>query len=320
MKKYILMLFAMVAAFTSCTNDDITITRATNFKINPSTVIAPFTFENEVGELEGIPSSYKLRIRLLIYTVEGNLVKEEEGLYTSYASTMAVNTYLANGDYIAIAISDIVSNDKSTTYWDLSSYDMLSTATITKTEWIGDYGREILGVAKSTFSVVDDKDQDIKIDIKPAGSLFMVSYWGTQRYNDVEFYELAVSKNIVDCKFDKQGNFTSTWENCNFSKRINVHNMDGNGGNWYYHYAYVLPTNNLKLKYRAYLDSEEYVDITPEMNISPQAGEEYWVIVDLDENTYYLPELVNNGGRSSQKEKSFKAEQKDINYLKDLIR
>jgi len=319
MKKYILMLFAMVIALASCTNDDITITHATSFKINPSTVIAPFTYEVNAGELEGIPSSYKLRIRLLIYTAEGDLVKEEESLYTSYASTMAVNTYLAKGDYIAIAISDIVSNDKETTYWDLSNYDMLSTTTITKTEWIGDYGREILGVAKSEFSVLDDNSQEIKIDIKPAGSLFLVRYWGVQRFKDVISYELAVSKIIDDCKFDKQGNFTPTWENCEFKRRINVHKTEGNTGNNYYHYAYVLPTNNLKLKYRAWLVSEEYYDITPEMNVSPKAGEEYCVIVDLDEWGYTAPYLINNEGRSIQTKLESKAEHKDVNYLKDLV-
>ena len=108
MKKYILMLFAVVAAFTSCTNDDIAINYATNFKINPATVIKPFTFENEKGELEGIPSSYNLRIRLLIYTAEGQLVKEEKELFTSYASTMGVSTHLPVGDYIAISCGNIV--------------------------------------------------------------------------------------------------------------------------------------------------------------------------------------------------------------------
>lgn len=37
MKKYILLMFVFVAVLTSCTNDDITISYATNFKINPAT-------------------------------------------------------------------------------------------------------------------------------------------------------------------------------------------------------------------------------------------------------------------------------------------
>ncbi len=320
MKKYILMLFAVVAAFTSCTNDDIAINYATNFKINPATVIKPFTFENEKGELEGIPSSYNLRIRLLIYTAEGQLVKEEKELFTSYASTMGVSTHLPVGDYIAIAISDIIKKDESVTYWELSNYDMLSTATITKTDYIGDYGREILGVSEATFSVFNGNEQDVKIDIQPAGSLFMVSYWGVKKFSDVEFYELAVSKYIVDCKFDKYGNFSTTWENCDFKKRVNVHELEGNSGNNYYHYAYILPTNNLKIKYRAWLkDEKKYVDISSEMNVSPKAGEEYWVVMDLDNMITYLPELVN--GSKSVSSRSIECiEQKDVHFLTNLLR
>lgn len=281
-------------AFTSCTNDDITISQATNFKINPSTVIEPFTYENNPGELEGISALYRLRIRLLIYNTAGNLLEEETQLFTSYATTMGVSKSLSKGEYIAIAISDIIAKDNSATFWDLTNYESLSTATITNGDLIGDYGREILGIAKYQFTVSDTEDPDISIDILPAGSLFMISYWGTQRYSDVEFFELAVSKNIIDCKFDKQGNFTPTWENCDFNKRVNTHQQDGNDGNKYYHYAYILPTSNLKIKYRAYSTEGEYVDLTPEMNVSPKAGEEYWVIVDLDENEYYPPTIVND--------------------------
>lgn len=293
MKKYILIVFAWVAAFTSCTNDDITISQATNFKINPSTVIAPFIYENNPGELEGINPNYRLRIRLLVYNTAGNLIEEESQLFTSYATTMAVSKYFPKGEYIAIAISDIIANDNSVTYWDLTNYESLSTATISNTDWIGDYGREILGITKYTFTVSNTEDPDININILPAGSLFMVSYWGTQKYSDVEFYELAVSKSIIDCKFDKQGNFTPTWENCDFTKRVNVHELEGDDGNRYYHYAYILPTSNLKMKYRAYTIEGEYVDMTPEMNVSPKAGEEYAVKLDLDENLYYPPTIVN---------------------------
>lgn len=52
MKKYILLVFVFVTALTSCTNDDITISYATNFKINPATVIAPFTFEKLMENLK----------------------------------------------------------------------------------------------------------------------------------------------------------------------------------------------------------------------------------------------------------------------------
>ena len=60
-------MFVFVAVLTSCTNDDITISYATNFKINPATVITPFTFEMNPGELESFGSDHRLRVRLLTY-------------------------------------------------------------------------------------------------------------------------------------------------------------------------------------------------------------------------------------------------------------
>lgn len=323
MKRYILILSVILAVFTSCTNDDITISYTskgytTNFKIDPSTVIAPFTWENEPGELEGIPSSYRLRIRLLIYDASGALIADDEQLFTSYATIMASSKSLPKGNYIAITISDVVAKDGSVEYWNLTKTENLSNATIVDTEYIGDYGREILGVEKTSFVVGDNKNEDIVINIKPAGSLFMVSYWGTQKYSDVEFYELSVSKDVIDCKFDSQGNFSPSWENCNFTKRVNTHEQEGNTGNRYYHYAYILPTSNLKLKYRAYTLDEEYVDLTDEMNVSPKAGEEYWVVLDLDEHTYYLPELVNGSNPRAVAASPNKAKQGNLIHLKDL--
>ena len=47
------------------------------------------------------------------------------------------------------------------------------------------------------------------------------------------------------------------------------------------------------MKYRAYSTEGEYVDLTEEMNVSPKAGEEYAVKLDLDEKLYYPPTLVN---------------------------
>lgn len=323
MKRYIFILSVILAVFTSCTNDDITISYTTkgyttNFKIDPSTVIAPFTYEHDPGELEGIPSSYRLRMRLLIYDASGTLMADDEQLFTSYAIVMASSKSLPKGNYIAITISDVVAKDGSVEYWKLTGTENLSNATIEDTEWIGDYGRKILGVGKTSFVVGDNKNEDVVINIKPAGSLFMVLYWGTQKYSDVESYELSVSKDVIDCKFDSQGNFSPSWENCNFTKRVNTHEQEGNSGNRYYHYAYILPTSNLKLKYRAYTTDGEYVDLTDEMNVSPKAGEEYLVGLDLDENIYQQPELVNGPSPHAVAAFSNKAKRGNLIHLKDL--
>ena len=107
MKKYILLMFVFVAVLTSCTNDDITISYATNFKINPATVITPFTFEMNPGELESFGSDHRLRVRLLTYNSEGLLVQENVEYFTNYATLMSCSQNLPDGNYIAIAITDV---------------------------------------------------------------------------------------------------------------------------------------------------------------------------------------------------------------------
>lgn len=298
MKKYIILVLVLVVALASCTNDEIPVKQAVNFKINPATVIAPFTYEVNTGELEGIPSAYRLRVRLLIYNTDGLLVEENTQLFTSYATTVGVSEFLLRGKYIAVAISDIITTDNSATFWDLNNYESLATASLVSSEYIGDYGRKILGVQKTAFTVDASNESDIKMDIQPAGSLFMVSYWGTQNssYAECESFELTVSKNIVDCKFDQQGNFTPTWENCDFKRRICTHEQEGNAGNRYYHYAYVLPTNNLKMRFEAYTNDNKYIVLTDEMLVSPKAGEEYQVIIDMDAKEYTAPTLKNGTG------------------------
>ena len=88
MKKYILLVCVFVAALTSCTNDDITISYATNFKINPATVIAPFTWEWEAGDLESFDTDYQLRVRLLVYNSDGILEKEDMQYFSNYSVVM----------------------------------------------------------------------------------------------------------------------------------------------------------------------------------------------------------------------------------------
>lgn len=321
MKRYILILSVILAVFTSCTNDDITISYTpkgytTNFKIDPSTVIAPFE-SYESGELEGIHASYRLRIRLLIYDASGTLVADDEQLFTSYATVMASSKSLPKGNYIAIAVSDIVAKDNSEEFWTLTGVENLSNATIKAGETIGDYGLGILGVEKTSFVVVgDNKNEDIVINIKPAGSLFLIFYLGVQKYPDAKSYELSVSKDVIDCKFDSQGNFSPSWENCDFINRVNVHNQEGNTGDDYYHYAYILPTSNLKMKYR-YTTDEKIVNLTPEMNVSPRAGEEYMVELNLHKNTYSPPKLVNGPDRAVAAF-SNKAKRGNLIHLKDL--
>lgn len=145
MKKYIsLMAIAIVAIFSSCSNEDVTISRTFTFKVNPSGVISSFP-EEWPGELTSIDSSLKLRVRLLAYNENGNLVFNESSYLSSYSSEMSVSKSLATGTYTLIATTDLVPNS-GTPYWTLSDENNINTANIT-TEGIQTGGKnKILGI------------------------------------------------------------------------------------------------------------------------------------------------------------------------------
>ena len=50
MKKVLFALVALVGIISSCTNDDITISRAITFKVNPATVVENL-YERNAGDL-----------------------------------------------------------------------------------------------------------------------------------------------------------------------------------------------------------------------------------------------------------------------------
>ena len=287
MKKYILWMFVLIATFTtSCTNDDITISYTTNFKVNPSTVIAPFTYELTTGELESFPSNYKLRIRLLVYGKDGLLVNEDVQYFTNYASVMSSSFYLPNGDYIALAVTDLVElngNEPSFEFWTLSEHSKLAQTTITDAGYIGGQYK-ILGITKYDFSVSEGQSQDISINVRPVGALLVTYYANVWTYSDVETYGLAAAKTSESCTFDSQGNYVETAESNNgeydwWMDRFDLADTDTQYSN-IYNYVYTLPMTNLNLRFQANTATDIYYLSNP-MTITPKSGEEYLFYIDL---------------------------------------
>ena len=302
MKKYILMLFAFVAAFTSCTNDDITISYATNFKINPATVIAPFTWEWEAGDLESFDTSYQLRIRLLIYNTEGLLQAEDTQYFSNYSVVMNSAISLPEGSYVAVAITDVIAKSSSASvpeYWVLSDYQKLADTHIDDAGYIG--GKyKILGITKSDFSVNEATQDDIFINVQPTGSLFFVWFQNIHTYSDVTRYTLSCAKSAESCLFSSDGSYSIASENNNGSydwriAYIEVANYQYSG---VYGYYYVLPTSNLNLKFQYNTSSTSNNDITPVMTVNPKAGEEYLFTLnmkdeDMNDGISYYYGLMN---------------------------
>lgn len=290
MKKILFLLLIAAIGFTSCTNDEIEISYNTTFKVNPSTVVKPFTFEFNAGELEGFSSNYKLRLRLLIYNSEGILVQEATDYFGNYATLMNATLPLGTGEYTAIAISDIVKmsgNDISLQFWTIHDYKNLSTTRLNDEGYIGQ--NTILGISKKNFTVTGQND-NIKIDVKPAGALVYVNYKGVYHYSDVLSYELSCTKVSEGCIFDEEGNYTTIEESNNnqYNWRISTIDVEDATYKNMYEITYILPTDNLNLKFQAWTEDKKYVSISNTMTINPKAGEEYLFIMDIEnlETTY----------------------------------
>jgi len=309
MRKYILALLVFIAGLTSCTNDDITISYATNFKINPLTVISPFTFEVTAGQLESFGSDYKLRIRLLIYNSEGTLVKEDTQYFTNYATVMSSSQDLPNGEYISLVVTDVVKyvdNTVTFEYWNLSDHNKLGETKIEDAGYIG-LQNKILGISKTNFTVSNASNDDITINVQPAGALIFVYYANIRTYSNVVTYGLKEAKTGESCIFDNQGNYSVSVENNNGSfdwwlDRMDLADFEKNIQN-VYSFVFVLPMSNLNLKFEAITDNNEKVNLSDVITINPKAGEEYLFQIDLAkaDNNYNVGYGIVNGTRSVNK-------------------
>lgn len=306
MKKYIIVMFAIITTFTSCTNDDITISHTTNFKINPSTVIAPFTWEWQAGDLESFDTDFQLRIRLLVYNSDGILQKEDAQYFTNYSVMMNSSIALPKGIYTAIAITDIIKKGSDFEYWTLKDYQKLADTHIDDAGYIGGKNK-ILGISKSNVTIDDQSPNDISINVQPVGSIFFVWYRNIHTFNDVTRYILSCAKTAESCIFSTDGSYSIAAENNNGSYDWRISYIDVEDHSQYsgiYSYYYVLPVSNLNLKFQYASSSESgNQDITSVITINPKAGEEWAFILNLkdednDNRITYNYELVNDNPTS----------------------
>lgn len=291
MKKYILLIVsAVVFAFTSCTSsEDIEIVDIekefqVSFKVNPSTVVSPYTWEVNAGELSAIPNNAKLRIRTLIYDADGNLKYEAPvKSLSNYQSKVDFVTNLEKGNYTCVAISDVVGSQdgKDVEFWSFSNNEHLNQAKIEPTTWFGNK-YNILGVASKNITITGMNDEVI-IDIKPAGAVIYTFYDGLDRYNDIEQYRWVTNQK-VSALFDNSGNLIPVvYNNNNFINDISFVSPKEVAT---YRVSFMLPQTNPYFQlYGINKDTKEYMPITNEFNISSiKAGEQYMIFTSLVED------------------------------------
>lgn len=204
MKKYIsFVAVALVALFTSCSNDDITIERGVTIKVDPSGVVSPFP-EEWSGELTTFDSSFKLRVRVLVYDENGLLVLNKSSNLDNYKMEMSISSKLATGTYTMLATTDLVPTSGSE-YWTLTNENNINTATIT-TQDIGFGGKyRILGFCSQKLTV-SENSQSVTLHPTPAGALIRMYYNNVYAYNNVKYYILYANRSSNSMTFDKDGN------------------------------------------------------------------------------------------------------------------
>ena len=258
MKKYIsLLVIAVVAFISSCSNEEVTISKTVNFTVNPSTVVQPFVTKYSTilswlganrGELESFSTRYKLRVRLYVYDKNGDLAKFVSGNFDNYDVKLKESFYLPVGTYTAIAISDIYRPEDNFEHWAVSGEEYLATLKIEDTGYFGD-ARTILGASKKLFTVADT-GVDVNIDVQPAGSLFLVLYSNIFTFSDVTEYELSVNKLQSSVNYDSNGDYTISSENHNgkYDWRISsvkLEDVDATKYSGARRWATQLPMNNV---------------------------------------------------------------------------
>lgn len=247
MKKYILILFAIAVAFTSCTNDDIPVRETTVIRVNPSTVMSNFTYQIKAGDLDGVNSDQELRIRLFIYDGSGKLVDEQTQSVRNYLTTATFEVDLPRGEYYkAIAITDVTSNTTGNVaeYWGIEETSDLSSLRINYLGHESNYGaQEILGVKSETV----ESGQNITINVEAAGALVCTWVRNIHAYSDIQYIWVWGNRGNGFYDFSTEGSLNS---NPDLDVQPDFTDIDVDDYNYYddiYSYKFIMPQTNYKL-------------------------------------------------------------------------
>lgn len=290
MKKILFILTSLIVlVLSSCSNDDIPVSQATTFKIDPANVIQPFSYEINPGDLEGVDSDNALRVRLLVYNAKGVLVQSETQYLSSYASIMSTSVNLEKGDYSAVVITDVVEMDGdnvSWACWELSDENSITTAKITDLGYIGGKSK-ILGIGSQKFTV-SEVSEEIAINPTPAGAVLCVMWRNIHTFSDVDMIVLETNRSSDYLVMNSNGGYDVAVENDNnnYSWRMAMLEPSEypNSTNIYGYY-FTFPINNISFRFRIDTSDSEsvYSDAMP-FNIN--VGSEYYFEIDLCDPDY----------------------------------
>ncbi len=304
MKKYIsLLAIAIVAVLSSCSNDDITISKVVTVKVDPSGVITPFP-EEWPGELESFDTSCKLRVRLLIYDKDGLLTYSDSTYLENYKKEMSISQSLPLGTYTIIATTDIVEMSGNTVkgeFWNLYGKDNINNASIQYTDnyiALGKY--RILGVASQKVEITSDS-QSLTLYPYPAGALIRVYYFNVLRYKNVKYYSLWANRECSLMTFDSNGSPKMIPENNNneYDFVCDYVDVENAKENELYGWHFIFPVDNISFQFVWENSKNNVYTMGDPVSVSSiKAGEEYIIAVDCASDETAWDKFDNSSTRS----------------------
>ena len=296
MKKALIALIALVGIVSSCKNDDITISRAITFKVNPATVVENL-YERNAGDLTSLNSGSKLHVSLYIYDEKGILINKINNEYSAYTHMMTTDINLPAGNYTAVATTHVTS---SVDYWTFSGLDQLSTFKITDNGYIGGKSK-ILGLSIKNFSI-GSNSETVNINIENAGAVALVQFYQWNKYNNVSTYAFMGKQTCDYVSFDNSGNKDYSIKSESTYKFYKIkfdYDSNYSGASSYF---FTFPIRNGSYRFYAQTTDNEWIAMGPEFVDDVREGESYWFVYDFenDEASWYNMTSENTRSNSSK--------------------
>ena len=185
MKKLFFLSLIAGFVFTSCTNDDVPVLDGVTVRVDPSTILEPFSYQINAGDLDGVGETQSLRIRLLVYDEDGNLYASEEQNVPNYLASANFNVAVPDDafEYTFVAVSDVVDSDPESVaeYWQISEEQSLQTLRIAYTSAFTYGEQEILGISSAKFR----GGRNITMELQAAGALICTYVSGYKDYSNI---------------------------------------------------------------------------------------------------------------------------------------
>lgn len=292
MKKTILALIAFVGLYSSCSNDEITISQAITFKVNPATVVENL-YERNAGDLTSLSSGSKLQVSLYIYDENGSLVDKVSNEFSAYTHMMTTDVFLTPGSYTAVATSHVTS---SVDYWTFSGLEQLSTFKITDNGYIGGKSK-ILGLSIMKFNV-NENSETFNINIENAGAVALVWFYQWNKYNNVSVYSLMGKQTCDYVSFDNYGSKDYSIKSESTYKYYKVkfeYDSSYSGANAYF---FTFPIKNASFRFYAETTDDQLVTMGPEFVDNVYQGASYVFFYDFEEDEASWYDMTPDGTRS----------------------